>query len=109
MNWPDEIKLELTRAKEAQRNGNVGKVRTSARRAVGAAIATLQKKIPDKQYGRDFITQLRSLALDEAVPENVRSAADRLQARLSPAFESPSLHPIEDAEIIIHFVFERLS
>jgi hypothetical protein len=109
MNWTDEIKLELARAKEAQRGGNMGRARTSARRAVGTAIAELQKRNPDKHYGRDFITQLRTLAQDDAIPENVRNAADRLQARLSPAFESPSLHPIEDAEIIIQFVFERLS
>ena len=109
MNWRDEIELEFERAREADRKGNQGKVRTSARRAVGIAIAQLAKEFPEKQYGRDFITQLRSLALDPAIPESVRNAADRLQARLSLEFESHSKHPIEDAGIIVQFILERLS
>jgi hypothetical protein len=109
MNWRDEIDLEFARAKEADRNGNQGKVRTSARRAAGIAIVELEKQFPEKKYGRDFMAQLRSFALDLAIPEHVRNAADRLQARLSPEFESPSKHPIEDAGIIVQFILERLS
>ena len=108
MKWKDEIELELARARDAERNGNQGKVRTSARRAAGIAIVELEKRFPEKQYGRDFMTQLRSFALDPAIPEHVRNAVDRLQARLSPEFESPSKHPIEDAEIIVQFILERL-
>jgi hypothetical protein len=108
MSWRDEIDLELERAREAKRNGNQGRARTSARRAVGFAIVELEKRFPEKQYGRDFMTQLRSLASDAAIPEHVRNAADRLQARLSPEFESPSKNPIDDAEIIVQFILERL-
>jgi hypothetical protein len=109
MNWRDEIDLELARAKEAERNGNQGRTRTSARRAAGIAIVELERRFPEKQYGRDFMTQLRSLASDTASPEHVRNAAYRLQARLSPEFESPSKHPIDDARIIVQFILERLS
>jgi hypothetical protein len=109
MKWRDEINLELARAREAERNGNQARVRTSARRVVGIAIVELEKRFPEKQYGRDFMTQLRSFALDPAISEHVRNAADRLQARLSPEFESPSKHPIEDAGIIVQFILERLS
>jgi hypothetical protein len=109
MKWRDEIDVELARAREAERNGNQGRIRTSARRAVGIAIMEFEKRFPEKQYGRDFMTQLRSFALDRAVPEHVRNAADRLQARLSPEFESPSKHPIEDAGIIVQFIVDRLS
>ena len=108
MKWRDESELEFARAREAERNGNQGRVRTSARRAVGIAIVELEKRFPEKQYGRDFMIQIRSFALDPAIPEHVRNAADRLQARLSPEFESPSKHPIEDAEIIVQFILERL-
>ena len=108
MKWKDEIELEFVRAREAERNGNQGRVRTSTRRAVGIAIVELEKRFPEKQYGRDFVTRLRSFALDPAIPEHVRNAADRLQARLSPEFESPSKHPIEDARIIVQFILERL-
>ena len=109
MKWKDEIELELARARDAERNGNQGRVRTSARRAAGIAIVELEKRFPEKQYGRDSMTQLRSFALDVAIPEHVRNAADRLQAKLTPEFESPSKHPIEDVGIIIRFVLERLS
>jgi hypothetical protein len=109
MNWRDEIDLELARGRDAERIGNQGRARTSARRAVGIAIVELEKQFPEKQYGRDFMTQLRALASDLAVPERVRNAADRLQARLSPQFESPSKHPIDDAGIILQFILERLS
>jgi len=109
MSWRDEIDQELARAGEAERSGNQGRLRTSARRVAGIAIAELQKRFPEKLYGRDSITRLRSFALDPAIPEHVRKAADRLQARLSPEFESPSKHPIEDARIIVGYIVERLS
>jgi hypothetical protein len=109
MNWRDETELELARAKQAERSGNQGKARTSARRAVGTAITELQKRFPEKQHGRDFMEQLRSFAGDETIPGSIRAAADRLQTRISPEFESPSKHPIEDARMIIDFVIERLS
>ncbi len=109
MNWLDEINQELQRAEAAERNGNAGKVRTSARRAVGIALVELQRRIPEKNYGRDFISQLRGLATDETVPEEARFAADRLQARLSLQFESPSKNPIDDAKKIIRFVSDRLA
>jgi hypothetical protein len=108
MNWKDEIDREFARAKEAALQRNDGRVRTSARRAVGIAIVELEKQFPEKKYGRDFMTQIRSFALDPAIPEYVRNAADRLQARLSPEFDSPSKHPIEDAGTIVQFILERL-
>ena len=109
MKWRDEIEQELRRAREAERNGNQGRARTSARRAAGIAIVELEKRFPEKQYGGDFMMQLRSFASDPATPEHVRNAADRLQARLTPTFESPSKHPIDDAGIIVQFILEQLS
>ena len=109
MNWRDEIDLELARAREAEGNRNQGRVRTSARRAAGIAIREFEKQFTEMRYGTDFISQLRSFASDVAIPENVRNAADRLQARLSPEFESPSKQPIEDAAIIVGYILERLS
>jgi hypothetical protein len=108
MNWLESVHLELERGAEAERQGNHGRARTSARRAVGIAIAELQRRFPDKTFGHDFIGQLRSLARDPEVKESVRDAADRLQARLSREFESPSKDPIDDARIIISYVVERL-
>ncbi|MDP2883826.1 MAG: hypothetical protein Q8P51_02245 [Ignavibacteria bacterium] len=108
MNWREGVQLELQRAAEADRNANLGKARTSSRRAVGIAVTELQRRLPEKHFGRDFIGQLRGIAADESIPATVRFAAERLQTRLSTDFESPSKHPIEDAKIIIDFVIERL-
>jgi len=109
MNWLDEVTVVLQRAEAAERSGNSGKVRTSARRAVGIALVELQRRIPEKNYGSDFMSQLRGFAGDESVPEEARLAADRLRARLSPQFESPSKNPIDDAKSIIRFVMECLT
>lgn len=108
MNWLEGVQLELQRAADADQNENPGKARTSARRAVGIAVTELQRRCPEKHYGRDFIGQLRGIAADESIPEEVRFAAARLQARLSTGFDSPSKHPAKDAKIIIDFVIERL-
>ena len=104
----ESVTLELQRAEEAQRSGNEGRARTSARRAAGFAITEMEKRFPEKRYGSDFMTQLRSLARDPEVARSVRAAAERLQARLSPEFESLSKDPIADANIIIQFVVEQL-
>jgi HEPN domain-containing protein len=109
MNWNDEIEREMARGKEAERTGNRGKARTSARRAAGMAISALQERHPERRYGRDFIAQLRSFAADVSLPQHVRDAADRLQTRLSPQFDSPSTQPIVDAGIIIEYVIKLMS
>lgn len=108
MNWIDDVERELGRAAESERIGNRGRARTSARRAAGIAVSELQGRFPERFYGRDFIGQLRAFADDPTIPTIVRAAAERLQARLSPEFESPSENPVEDARIIFHYVRERL-
>jgi len=108
MKWMESVQLELQRAREAQRQGNNGRARTAARRAVGLAMEELQKRFAGTNYGRDFIVQLRSLAVDPAVPQPAREAADRLQARLTPDFLSRSVNPVDDAEIILEYILSRL-
>jgi hypothetical protein len=109
MKWIDDTDRELRNAAEAERIGNRGKVRTCARRAAGIAVSELQSKLPGTKYGRDFISSVRGIAMDASVPGEVRAAADRLQTKLTPDFESPSTDPIEDARIIIRFVADRLT
>lgn len=109
MGWIEEVESELARAREAQQVGNQGRVRTSARRAAGIAITALQSKFPEKKYGRDFMEQLRGFAGDSSLPESARSAAQRLQAKLLTNFKSPSVQPLADALLILHYVEERLS
>jgi hypothetical protein len=108
VNRLDDIQREMARAVEAERSGNQGRVRASARRAAGIALAEFQRRFPERGYSGDFISQLRAFGRDPSVPDAQRDAAVRLQARLSPDFKSPSQDPIEDARVIISYVLERL-
>lgn len=109
MAWIDDVMLELARASEAQKRGNAGRARTSARRAAGHAISELQKQKPERYYGGDFIQRLRSFAEDGTLPEVVRSAAGRLEARLTHDFKSVSENPINDALIVINYIRDQLA
>lgn len=108
MGWADNVKRELTRAKEAELKGNAGKARTAARRAVGFALTELQNTIQGKYYGEDFMRQLRAFAEDTSLPDDVRNAAGRLQSRLASNFLSASEQPLADAAVIINFVRRQL-
>jgi len=100
----EEIEKELFRAREAERAGNSGRARTAARRAVGIAIEEVQRKDPARFLGSTAPAQLESLALDQNTPMPVREAAERLRARISAEFRSPSVDPLADATIIITFL-----
>ncbi len=108
MTWVDQLETELGRGREAEAAGNAGKARTCARRSVGIVVTEYQKRTQNK-YGNDVMRQLRGLASDTGLPEEVRSAAERLQSRLSQDFTSPSEHPLEDALIIVGYFRRNLS
>jgi len=107
--WIEDVTLELAKASEAQKLGNAGRARTSARRAAGRAISELQNQEPEKYYGEDFMQQLRCFADDRALPEEVRAAAARLQATLTRDFKSASEDPIADALTIINHIRDQLA
>ena len=104
MSWQEEMAQELARGREAERAGAQGKARTSARRAVGVVLAELQRQYPGRVSGRTILEQLQGVAGDSSFPLDAREAAERLHARLNPQFESPSIHPVADAQIIIQYV-----
>ncbi len=108
MDWLDEIEKELRRGMEGELEGNEGKARTAARRAVGIAVVELQRR-GKRQYGPDVLKQLRGIADDEVIPGEVREAADRLQTRLAKDFTSPSRQPLTDARLIIDFIKRSLT
>ena len=108
MSWSDEIALELSRAEQAIAAGNAGRARTAARRAVGIAATEYQRIHPDKQYGKDFMRQVRGIAEDDSLPREVREAAARLQSRISQDFTSNSRDPLADATVIITFIEQSL-
>jgi hypothetical protein len=108
-NWKTEIDQEMGRAREAERRGNAGRVRTCARRIAGIALRQVQQQFPQLQLSSDYLTALYAVKKSNSIPPHVAEAAARLQARISENFISPSSDPIGDAIIIVKFVEQKLS
>jgi len=108
MDMTSDIRRELRWAREALAEGNRGKARTCARRAVGIAATELQRIDNAFDLGTDFISQIRSIAADNRFPGDIRAAASRLQSRISQEFTSASIDPIHDAEIVLSELMKRL-
>lgn len=103
--WLNDIDAEMVRADLAKKMGHDGRLRTSARRIAG--IALHEYSLTGKSGlspADDVITMLRRCAVSSIFPSDVRSAAERLQTRVSHEHASPSLDPIGDAMVIVSFV-----
>ncbi len=101
MNWQLQIENELRRV---QPNKNPGRTRTIARRAAGVALQQF--------YSTDFanfFVVIQRAAQDKNIPEPVRQAAIRLEARIDENFKSPSVDPIGDAMLIVEFVKKKVT
>ncbi len=99
------IQRELSAAERARREGNEGKVRVCARRAVGLAITYWLQDHPEHQWGADAMTQLHALQNEPSVPANVREAAGRLSARVSADFTAlSSIDPLVDCTTITDYL-----
>jgi uncharacterized protein (UPF0147 family) len=96
MNWLHHIEIEQKRISP---NEPPGRTRTIARRIAGIAL---------QQYyhvqATDFMKLLHTAVNDDAVPQEIRAAVERLSARLDANFSSPSLDPIADAQSVVEFV-----
>ena len=101
MSWQDELEKELQRAKDAEASGNHGRVRVAARRAVGVDANEWLKRRGKSAEGMDTIALLRLIESEDRLPQDIRSAAGRLTARLDEHFRSPSTNPLLDAHVII--------
>jgi hypothetical protein len=90
------IEAELTRAEQARAEGKEGMARVCARRAAGWAAAG--------EKSGSAVDRLRSLAADDSAPAEVRQAAARLTARLSPDHTLPfEQDPLDDARLIVRY------
>ncbi len=96
MNWLLQIETELKRIRQ---NQNPGRTRTIARRIAGIALKEFFHSSSE-----DFVQLLHQAEEHVSLPDEVRSASNRLAARLDANFNSPSLSPIDDAMIIVEFV-----
>jgi hypothetical protein len=95
------IDAELSRAKKAVEEGNIGMARVCARRACENAISFWLQNNPRDSYGESAMNQLRSIQSEDTVPKEVKAAAKRLTTKVEKRATSPfSDDPITDAEII---------
>ncbi|MDE3056655.1 MAG: hypothetical protein KGJ59_01680 [Bacteroidota bacterium] len=107
-NWKNDISIELRRAKEAERVGNEGRLRTIARRIAGMALKQLKSQLPQLQLDSDYLSALYAVKKSGAVPQHVADAATRLVTRIAEDFKSPSKDPLGDAMIIVEYVERQL-
>ena len=100
------IDAELSRARQAVEEGNIGMARVCARRACGNAISFWLQNNPRQRYGESAMNQLRSIQSDDKVPTEVQDAAERLTAKVADPSDSEITNdPIADARIITnHFL-----
>lgn len=106
MDLPREIETELEQARRAREEGNDGKARVCARRAVGKAFMSSQYS---GEINRSLsATQcLRMISENEGMPAPVREAAVRLSTGVAERTGAPvSTQPLEDALVIIARLFE---
>jgi len=102
------IDVELTRAKKALEEGNIGMARVCARRACGNAISFWLQNNLHNGYGESAMNQLKSIQIDESVPAEIKDAARRLSTHVSDQTTLPiSDNPVEDAELIIKYFLEH--
>jgi|AFSR01.1.fsa_nt_gi HEPN domain-containing protein len=103
------VAWELETARAALREGNEGKARVCARRAVGWFVQALAQ-VSAYRYGSHIGENLRRISQDEQLPEEVRAAAARLQggARAQLSGELYSLYPLRDAGIILRYFAQQV-
>lgn len=96
MQWHILIDNELQRIRRGE---NPGRTRTTARRIAGIALQHFYDNASD-----DFLRLIQRGIADGNLPVLVRSALERLGARLDAQFSSPSIDPVGDAMTVVDFV-----
>jgi hypothetical protein len=80
-------------------------VRVCARRAAGAAIAFWLQYNERPDWRADAMSRIRHLEADPSFPPDVREAAMRLMARVTPQFTSQYPNdPVEDSTTIVRYL-----
>jgi hypothetical protein len=103
--WQREIEIELRRAEGST---NPGRLRTAARRIAGIALQQLQQSLGQAPGEGGYMNALRKFMSSKNIPREAAAAAERLEARISPDFTSPSVDPVGDAMLIVEYVKTKL-
>ena len=100
MSWEEELERELKAGALAEEQGNRGRARVCARRAVGGVLAELNRQ-REVNSGNDVVKNLERFLQEEELPGTVFKAGNRLRSRVRSDFSSSSEHPLDDARILI--------
>ena len=96
------IEQELAAAQAAQQDGNHGKARVCARRAVARATEVWLARLPLPRWRGDAIANLRQIQQDASFPLSIRQAAERLSTPVTRQHATPfTTDPVADARLII--------
>ena len=96
------IEQELAAAQAAQQDGNHGKARVCARRAVARATEAWLARLPLPRWGGDAMAHLRQIQQDASFPLPIRQAAERLSTSVTRQHAAPiTKDPVADARLII--------
>jgi len=96
------IEQELAAADVAQHDGNDGKARVCARRAVARATEVWIAQLPSPPWHGDAMAHLRYIQQDASFPLPIRQAAERLSAPVTRQHATPfTSDPAGDARLII--------
>ena len=99
------IEQELAAAQAAQQDGNDGKARVCARRAVALATDVWLAQLPMPLLRGDAMAQLRHIQQDASLPLPIRQAAERLSTPVTRQHTAPfTTDPIADARLIIAYL-----
>lgn len=96
------IEQELAAADAAQHDGNDGKARVCARRAVARATEAWLARLPLPRWHGDAMAHLRQIHQDTSFPLPIRQAAERLRTSVTRQNAAPfTTDPAADARLII--------
>lgn len=96
------IDQELSAAQVAWKEGNEGKARVCARRAVALAAESWLAHKAEPLWRRDAMEHLRRIQAEPSIPFPIRQAAERLATAVTRQHDAPfTVDPISDANIII--------
>ena len=99
------IEQELEAAQAAQQNGNDGKARVCARRAVARATEAWLARLPLPRWRGDAMAHLRQIQQDASFPLPIRQAAERLRTSVTRQHAVPfTTDPVADARLIITYL-----
>ena len=95
------IDQELAAAQAAQQDGNHGKARVCARRAVARATEAWLARLHLPRWRGDAMAHLRQIQQDVSLPLPIRQAAERLSTPVTHQHATPfTTDPVADAKLI---------